>query len=63
MAGQSARANKFNPLLLLLGLVVAVALLLLTQEALAEQVGGLIGGLWVSTVEAVVSLFAAVFGG
>lgn len=63
MPDQTARRrSKSNPLLVLVAVIVVVTLMLMTQQALAAQVGGFIGGLWVSTVEAVLRLVAAMFG-
>ncbi len=63
MAGRSARAGKLNPLLALAAIAAVAGLALLTQEAAAARVGRFIGGLWVSTVETVMRLLAALFGG
>jgi hypothetical protein len=46
-----------------LGLGAIVALVLLTQRALAEQVGAWIAGVWVSTMAAVMSILGVFFGG
>lgn len=45
----------------LLALVIALALL--TQQALAAQLGRWLAGLWVGTVELVLRLLAPLFGG
>ena len=46
-----------------LALVAAGALALLTQEAAAQRLAGLLAGLWVSVMSVVVRLIGAVFGG
>jgi hypothetical protein len=43
--------------------VGVLALALLTQQALAAQLGRWLAGVWVSTVEIVVRLIAPLFGG
>lgn len=43
--------------------VVVIGVALLTQRALAEQVGRVIAGAWVSTMGAVLGLIGAIFGG
>ena len=48
---------------MLLAIAAVAVLVLMTQEAAAARVGSFIGGLWVSTMEAVMSLVGAVFGG
>lgn len=48
-------------LLWILGAIVLVALL--APTAMATGLGRLIGGLWVTTMGAVMSLIAAMFGG
>lgn len=42
---------------------VAVAVLLLTQRALAASAGAFVAQLWVSVMDAVLRLIAAMFGG
>jgi hypothetical protein len=42
--------------------LAAIVLALLTQRALAEQVGGVLAGAWVSTMGAVMSILAAFLG-
>lgn len=46
----------------IIGLVV-VALALLTQQALAAQLGRWLAGVWVATVELVLGVIAPLFGG
>ena len=41
----------------------AAALALLTQQALAAQLGGWMAGVWMSTVELILRLLAPLFGG
>lgn len=47
---------------LLIVVVVIVALLLLAPSAVAAQVGGFIGWLWVSVMSAVMSIIGGLFG-
>jgi len=52
-----------SAILMLFAAVVAIALVLLTQQAIAAQLGGFVAGLWVSTMGAVMSFIAAAVGG
>jgi hypothetical protein len=47
--------------LLLIG-VAAIALVLVTQRALAAELAGFLAGVWVAAMGAVIALIGAVFG-
>ena len=63
MRKAKAERRGLGLLPMVLGLGAVVAVVLLTQRALAEQLGGWIAGVWVSTMSAVMSILGVFLGG
>ena len=59
----NANPQRRGLLPVLMAVAAAIAIVLLTQRALAEQLGRWIAGLWVSTMAAVMSILGAFLGG
>ena len=58
-----AKQQRRGLLPVLMAVVAAIAIVLLTQRALAEHLGRWIASLWVSTMAAVMSILGAFLGG
>jgi hypothetical protein len=61
LTGSRPPAPRARTVVAVLGLALVLALL--TQQALAAQLGRWLAGVWMSTVEVVLRLLAPLFGG
>ena len=63
MTNAKPRLKRSNIVALAVLTGAAAALVLLTQRALAEQVGGWLAGVWVTTMAAVMGILGVFLGG